>query len=315
MAGLSVIPLHPSIGNSMVSLVLDGSPVGPPHDDTRIPWWSFTKTVLSAAVMSLVRDGLITLDEPLDGKPFTLRHLLRHEAGLPDYSELPEYHAAVARHDAAWPASDMESRVDASRLRYEPGTDWRYSNIGYLYLSMLIQRVTNRSLEEALVDRVFTPLGISGISIARTVGDLANVRMGAASGYDPGWVYHGLLVGRLCDAALFLDRLVTGHLLPASLLREMQVTRSLGGPISGRPWTSPGYGLGLMQGMMGSGLQVCGHTGAGPGSVLAVYACLNGGQAASCAVFREGSDESAAEKAVILLLEAGACNANDTAAS
>lgn len=63
-----------------------------------------------------------------------------------------------------------------------------------------------------------------------------------------------------------------------------------------------------MQGMMGSGLQVCGHTGAGPGSVVAVYACLNGDQAASCAVFREDSDEGAAENAVVLLLGAGACN-------
>jgi hypothetical protein len=52
----------------------------------------------------------------------------------------------------------------------------------------------------------------------------------------------------------------------------MQTARVLGGPTPGRPWTSPGYGLGLMQGEVDGGLTMCGHTGGGPGSVVAEVA-------------------------------------------
>lgn len=123
--------------------------------------------------------------------------------------------------------------------------------------------------------------------------------MGAASTYDPGWVYHGLLVGPLVEAALCLDRLLDGHLLPQSLLREMQTVRTLGGPIAGRPWVAPGYGLGLMQGMVESGLTLSGHTGVGPGSIIAVYRCIDGNRTASCAVFDESGNEGAVEAEVV----------------
>lgn len=281
------------------ALVSNGSLLTPEQPDVTVPWWSFTKTVLAAAALSLVRDGLIGLDEGVPEGPFTLRQLLRHEAGLADYSELADYHTAVARHETPWSAAEMLQRLDATRLRYAPGDGWRYSNVGYLFIARLIARVTGLRLEEALTQRVFAPLGLSRIRLATTRADLAYVNMGAASTYDPGWVYHGLLVGPLVEAALCLDRLLDGHLLPQSLLREMQTVRTLGGPIAGRPWVAPGYGLGLMQGMVESGLTLSGHTGVGPGSIIAVYRCIDGNRTASCAVFDEGGDEGAVEAEVV----------------
>ncbi|WNF58034.1 serine hydrolase domain-containing protein [Pseudomonas sp. SG20052] len=281
------------------ALVSKGSLLTPEQPDVTVPWWSFTKTVLAAAALSLVRDGLIGLDEGVPEGPFTLRQLLRHEAGLADYSELADYHTAVARHETPWSAAEMLQRLDATRLRYAPGDGWRYSNVGYLFIARLIARVTGLRLEEALTQRVFAPLGLSRIRLATTRADLAYVNMGAASTYDPGWVYHGLLVGPLVEAALCLDRLLDGHLLPQSLLREMQTVRTLGGPIAGRPWVAPGYGLGLMQGTVESGLTLSGHTGAGPGSIIAVYRCIDGNRTASCAVFDEGGDEGAVEAEVV----------------
>ncbi len=119
--------------------------------------------------------------------------------------------------------------------------------------------------------------------------------MGVAQAYDPGWVYHGLLVGPLDEAALCLDRLLAGQTLPSSLLREMQTARMLGGPMAGRPWVAPGYALGLMQGTVEDGQILSGHTGGGPGSVIAVYRCLKDGNTASCAVFAEGGADGAIE--------------------
>ncbi|MGB6213721.1 serine hydrolase domain-containing protein [Pseudomonas mandelii] len=281
------------------ALVSNGSLLTPEQPDVTVPWWSFTKTVLAAAALSLVRDGLIGLDEGVPEGPFTLRQLLRHEAGLADYSELADYHTAVARNETPWSAAEMLQRLDATRLRYAPGGGWRYSNVGYLFIARLIARVTGLRLEEALTQRVFAPLGLSRIRLATTRADLAYVNMGAASTYDPGWVYHGLLVGPLVEAALCLDRLLDGHLLPQSLLREMQTVRTLGGPIAGRPWVAPGYGLGLMQGMVESGLTLSGHTGVGPGSIIAVYRCIDGNSTASCAVFDESGNEGAVEAEVV----------------
>jgi CubicO group peptidase (beta-lactamase class C family) len=286
------------------SLVLNGSLLTPAHSEISVPWWSFTKTLLSAASLTLVRDGLIGLDDAVPEGPFTLRQLLRHEPGLADYGELADYHAAVARDETPWPADEMLQRLDATRLRYAPGDGWRYSNVGYLFVARLIERMTSRPLEEVLTQRVFSPLGLSRTRLARTRTDLAGVNMGAASTYDPGWVYHGLLVGPLDEAALCLDRLLAGHLLPESLLREMQTVHALGGPIPGRPWTAPSYGLGLMQGAVEGGLTLSGHTGGGPGSVVAVYRCVNSGDTASCAVFHEGADEGAVEAEAVQRLSA-----------
>ncbi len=286
------------------SLVANGHLIPPTQPDAVIPWWSFTKTVLAATALSLVRDGLLTLDEPLAEGPFSLRQLLRHEAGLADYSELADYHAAVARHDTPWSAEEMLQRLDAGRLRYPPGSGWRYSNVGYLWLTRVIERVSGLALHQALSQRVLAPLKVSDVRLARTRADLATVAMGDCPDYDPGWVYHGLLVGPLAQAALLLERLLSGDLLPPALLQAMQTPRLLGGPIAGRPWTAPGYGLGLMCGAVAGGLSLSGHTGSGPGSVLAVYHAVHGSHSASCAVWQAGGDQGAVEAEVVARLQA-----------
>ncbi len=279
------------------SLVSDGLLVRGSAPDPAVPWWSFTKTVLAAAALSLVRDGLVALDDTAPEGPFTLRQLLQHEAGLADYGELAEYHAAVASNEAPWAAQDMLSRLDAGRLRYAPGGGWRYSNVGYLYVARLIERVTGLALDQALRQRVLAPLGSLRAQLLANPSDVHRAPLGLAPGYHPGWVYHGLLAGPLSDAALLLDRLLAGHLLPASLLQEMQAARPLGGPLPGRPWVSPGYGLGLMQGAIDGGLTLCGHTGTGPASTVAIYRCAQGARSATCAVFTDAAGEGAAEAA------------------
>ncbi|VVQ18886.1 hypothetical protein PS914_06227 [Pseudomonas fluorescens] len=281
------------------SLVSNGQLVTPQRRECMTPWWSFTKTVLATTALSLVRDGLVGLDDPLPGQPFTLRQLLRHEAGLADYGELAEYHAAVADNEAAWSASDMMQRLDGTRLRYTPGASWRYSNVGYMFVATLIERVTDLTLEEAVGRYALKPLGLSDVRFAATRADLQEISPSNTSDYDPAWVYHGLLIGPISQAALFLDRVLGGHLLPTGLLQEMQTARTLGGPIPGRPWVTPGYGLGVMQGSIEGGLTLCGHTGCGPGSVIAVYRLSCGGASACCASFEADANEGAVEAHVV----------------
>ncbi|MCR8720023.1 serine hydrolase [Pseudomonas syringae] len=292
----------------LCSTILNGQHLPTEQSDVVVPWWSFTKSVLATAALSLVRDGLIQLDDPVKEGPFTLRQLLKHQAGLADYSELPEYHAAVAEGLTPWPVAEMMRRLDATRLRYAPGTAWRYSNVGYLLVARLIERVTGLSLEDALARRVLLPLGVTQARLAKTQEDLAEVFPANLSSYHPGWVYHGLLVGPLSESTILLDRLLTGQLLPISLLQDMQDAIALGGPIPGRPWATPGYGLGLMMGGTNGGLTLTGHTGTGPGGVIAVFHCSSGHNVATCSVFDEHGDEGQVEAKVLeqLLIAVGA---------
>ncbi|WP_276575243.1 serine hydrolase domain-containing protein [Pseudomonas protegens] len=277
------------------ALIHNGQPLAPQQPQPRVPWWSFTKTVLCAATLTLVRDGLLGLDEPLPQGPFTLRQLLRHQAGLADYSELSDYHDAVLRNEDAWPGAQMLQRLDARCLRYAPGSQWRYSNVGYLFVAQLIQQATDLPLHLALQQRVLAPLGLSRTRLAVTREDLRDVDLGQLGDYHPGWVYHGLLVGPLAEAVLLLDRLLSGALLPPALLAGMQQAQVLGGPMAGRPWVAPGYAMGLMVGSVESGLTLYGHTGSGPGSTLAVYRANVAGTSACCAVFNPGSDQGQVE--------------------
>jgi CubicO group peptidase (beta-lactamase class C family) len=260
-----------------------------------VPWWSFTKTVLAATALSLVRDGLIGLDNPMPDQPFTLRQLLRHEAGLADYGELAEYHAAVTNSESAWSADEMMHRLDGARLRYPPGTGWRYSNVGYMLIGRLIELLTDLTLDDAVNQHALSPLGLSNVRFAKTRADLQATPLGSTANYDPAWVYHGLLIGPISQAAIGLDRLLSGDLLPPGLLQEMQAARALGGPIHGRPWVTAGYGLGVMRGSIDGGFTLCGHTGCGPGSVIAVYRICDGDTSACCAAFEANTSEGDVE--------------------
>lgn len=284
------------------ALVAKGAVVDSHNADRLVPWWSFTKTVLAAAALVLVRDGLIGLDEPVEGKPYTLRHLLQHRSGLANYGGLRAYHEAVQRGDEPWPVPDLLYRLDAKWLRHPAGEGWDYSNLGYLAVGRLIETRAGCSLNAALQRLLLTPLRIRSARIARQRADLENVAMGSASGYHPGWVYHGLLIGTVADAALLLDRLLEGSLVTPDLLQQMFNPFKLQGPVPGRPWQSPGYGLGMMIGKTTEDLNVGGHTGGGPGSTIAVYRDLCGAKARTAAFFRTSEDEGKTEEGAFRLL-------------
>jgi CubicO group peptidase (beta-lactamase class C family) len=275
------------------------------HDAGKlVPWWSFTKTILAAAALVLVRDGLAELDEPIQGRPYTLRHLLQHRAGLAEYGGYAAYHEAVARGDEPWSVPDLLARVEADRLRYSPSEGWDYSNIGYLFVRRMIEEITGESLDRALRRLVFCPLGIGSARVAATPDDLAPVTMGSASSYHPAWVYHGLVVGSPEDAAMLLHRLMTGMVLPPESLRAMLDPYRLPGPIPDRPWRKPGYGLGVMTGEATGVLRVAGHTGGGPGSTIAVYHRLGAGHSrCTAACFATGEDQAAVEERSFELLK------------
>jgi CubicO group peptidase (beta-lactamase class C family) len=260
------------------------------------PWWSFTKTVLAVAAMRLVEAGKLDLDAPLPGKPYTLRQLLTHRSGAPNYGKLDAYHEAVARGEDAWSRERLLEAVHADRLDFEPGTAWSYSNIGYLFARDAMEEAAGLPLAEALRALVLDPLGLDRVRLAATRADFAEVFWPHLRTFDPGWVYHGCLIGPPADAARLLHAVLYGELLSqASLDQMLRRFTPLGGALPGRPATERGYGMGFMVGRMGEAGRVIGHNGAGPGSVNAVCHFPDLETPVTVAVFTDGEDEGAAE--------------------
>lgn len=262
-----------------------------------VPWWSFSKTVIATAALVLVDQGKLCLDIPLKGQTFTLRQLLQHTSGLPDYWALKSYHEAVEQGCEPWRFDVLLKKSDADKLLFEPGTSWQYSNIGYTYIRREIERVTNSSLDTVLKSLLFIPLGITDAGLAINLDDINRTKLTELEHYHPGWVYHGLVIGSLSAAVKFLAALSCGRILKHETFQTMRSPISLNVSVEGRPWEKPGYGLGLMVDM--NPLQYSwGHTGLGPGSSIGVYH-FRGLNSSTVAVFGKTEDQGKVEYEVV----------------
>jgi CubicO group peptidase (beta-lactamase class C family) len=192
--------------------------------------------------------------------------------------------------------------VAVDQLDFPPGEGWRYSNVGYLFVRQFIERTVGRDIAGALRSLIFDALGLTSVRLATSPRDLADTAWGNSAGYDPGWVYHGLLLGTPADAVRFLHSLMTGDVLPPELLTEMTTVHPINeGSLPGRPWETTGYGLGLMIGRMALAGIAIGHSGAGPGSVSAVYHFRDRPRVCTVAAFATGDHEGVAENEVVRL--------------
>jgi CubicO group peptidase (beta-lactamase class C family) len=128
---------------------------------------SLTKQFTASAVLLLVRDGKLALETPLkealpefpeDGRSITLRHLLTHTSGVPDYEPfVPD--------TQSWQVRDrdvLEILTHTNGTDFPPGSAYSYSNSGYALLAMVVERVSGQSFAAFLHDRMFEPLGMGG---------------------------------------------------------------------------------------------------------------------------------------------------------
>ena len=136
---------------------------------------SFTKQFTAMATMLLVHDGKLRYDEtlaeifpdfPAYGAPITIRHLLSHTSGLPDYEDLME--AAEKAKGPIWTPEHQVQDAEVLALlkqeksgKFAPGTSWSYSNSGYVLLGVIIARVSGKTYGEFLHSRIFSPLNMN----------------------------------------------------------------------------------------------------------------------------------------------------------
>lgn len=268
----------------------------PIADGDRFSIYSVTKPLLAMVTLRLVERGQVRLDRPvitylpdlpslLQNERVTLRRVLNHTAGIPDYGRMPEYAAAVrASPGDPWTAGEFMSRTLERGLVFPPGEGWAYSNIGYLILKRLVERLYGVPLQEVLQAEVFAPLGLDRVFVADSLASAVQLSPGysaffARNGsledisrvYHPGWVSHGVVISDVPDLARMIEAIVgvksafVSDDLRAIMLEPVRV------PVDHPLFRGPAYGLGVMIDVDSPYGLAVGHGGGGPGYSIGAF--------------------------------------------
>ena len=153
----------------------------PVHPDTVFETGSLGMQFTAVAVMLLVEDGKLKLDDPIleylpraprSWAPITIRQVLNHTSGLPTTPD------GEFRRD--YTDDELLNIIYKQKLNFPAGTQWSFSYTGYLVLGMLIRKATGESYSDLLSRRVFAPLGMRTIRVMDYLAIIPN----RAAGYE-----------------------------------------------------------------------------------------------------------------------------------
>ena len=142
---------------------------------------SLGKQFTATAIMLQVQDGKLSLTDPLtkffpgpdSWRTITVRHLLSHTSGIPDYND------GQLDYRKDYTEDELVKFAATLPLDFTPGAEWKYSNTGYILLGAIVRKVSGSFYGDVLRERVFTPLGIS---TARVISE-ADIVANRAAGY------------------------------------------------------------------------------------------------------------------------------------
>ena len=261
-----------------------------PPMDGEVRIGSNTKTFVAVVVMQLVQEGKVGLDEPIetylpglikgegiDGSKITVRQLLQHTSGLPEYTDTTPGSGDIFQVKAHYiPPRDLLGTALGKPAAFEPGTQWKYTNTNYIVLGMLVERVSQRPVGEQIDERIVKKLGLSHTYFPAP-GD-RSIKGTHPQGYhlsaegkleditemDPagGWAA-GAMVSTPSELNTFFQAVFDGRLLTQASIDEMK-----NGAVDASSYLGPGtvYGLGLI----GTPLS-CGGTSWGHGGTIHGY--------------------------------------------
>ncbi|MGC5660336.1 serine hydrolase domain-containing protein [Micromonospora sp. WMMD723] len=253
----------------------------------RVRIGSASKMFASVVILQLVGEGRVKLDEPVetylpglvraegvDATKITVRQLLRHDSGLPDYTDAM---FSTMGDLLTYQHIYLEPRelLDLANARTDgrpAGGGWSYSNTNYLLAGLIAQRVTGRPFNELVTSRVIERIGLRD-TYAPGVGDKqihgrhphgyqrdpATDKLVDFTTMDPSWGWAaGQLISTPDDLNTFVRALLDGKLLRPAQLAEMRTT------IPAYP-AGRSYGLGLFRIPLSCGAVAWGHGGDIPG--------------------------------------------------
>ncbi len=130
--------------------------------NTRFRIGSTSKTFTSMLIMLLENEGKLNLSDSVGRflpdyihSQITIAQLLSHQSGIPDFTKKEE---AINLYNSAWTLDEMANKFCSEPLEFEPGTQFAYSNSGYVLLSLIAEIVTGKTFAQALEDKIFAPL-------------------------------------------------------------------------------------------------------------------------------------------------------------
>jgi D-alanyl-D-alanine carboxypeptidase len=274
------------MGASGVADLRSGRPMRP-GDRFRVG--SVTKPFVATVVLQLVAEGRLSLSDTVErwlpgvlpyGDQVTVRQLLNHTGGVPDFVLAPIIELYRGNRFRSWAPEELVALIADRPPDFPAGTAWSYSNTDYVLAGLIVERVTGRSLGRELRRRIFRPLRLrdtyfpvnfpfllwphsSGYSLdLDSAGVPIEGRLLDFTVYNPSLAWAaGNIVSDVGDLARFFRALLGGRLLPPALLAEMKT------PVEVEPGF--GYGLGLVVSDSPCGL-LYGHDGgiAGFGNII-----------------------------------------------
>ncbi|WP_194820029.1 serine hydrolase [Nocardia sp. XZ_19_385] len=293
-------------------------------DDARVRIGSVTKTFVATVMLQLVAEGKVELDAPverylpgvvhgpgIDGHRITIRNLLQHTSGLPEYAAefgaTPEpWQIDFLSEQVRWQTADLPAILRTALTapaEFEPGTKWQYRNTNYAFAGMVIEKITGAPVGTEITRRIIEPLGLHdtyypapdetgmrgphphGYSEVRGQRiDYTDQNVSAAGAA-------GAMIASGADLNRFFAALLTGKLIPPAQLAEMQNVRAIGES------TTMAYGLGLMRLTMPCGQDFWGHNGGIPGSVTYAGQTAATGRAVTVNVNQDFTDKERAPAA------------------
>jgi D-alanyl-D-alanine carboxypeptidase len=225
---------------------------------------SITKMFVATVVLQLVEEGRLELDRPVieylpdfeHDRRITVRQLLNHTSGIPDYGRTNEFNEGlIADRDRRWTTHEVLALVEGVRPDFAPGADYLYSNTGYILLGHVVETVTGSTWAAEVRRRILEPLRLTHTFVAGTEpvpggvlpgyidvdmdGDVENVETGGPwASLETTEGAAGAMVSTAGDLAAFAQALFGGHVLRPATLQEMVVS----GPHHPR---NSNYGLGV----------------------------------------------------------------------
>ena len=259
-----------------------------PPLDGEVRIGSNTKTFVAVVILQLVQEGKITLDEPIetylpgllhgegiDGAKITVRQLLQHTSGLPEYTDtVPGETDIFQIRDNYYSTRDLLDVALSKPAAFEPGSQFKYTNTNYIVLSLLAEKVTHRPLAEQITQRIIEPLGLThtyypgpGEEDIRGTHPHGYHRNSSAEEWkditrmDPSWAGGaGAMISTPSELGTFIQATFNGTLLTQDSIAEMKKTVDTGQP-------NHGYGLGIFSMPLSCGGEAWGHNGGLPGYV------------------------------------------------
>ncbi|NLU81392.1 beta-lactamase family protein [Rhodococcus sp. HNM0569] len=248
---------------------------------------SITKTFVATVLLQLVDEGKITLDNPVEnylpgavrgGEEITVRQVLQHTSGLPDYMKAAGWSTNRWRGEGRYRDYSPDDLLHQAFTRppdFLPGESFRYSNTNYIVAGLLIEAITGQAYGTEIKQRILQPLDLAGTSIPGSDPQLPEPSIRAVLELDDGsrvdvteqnetldWAA-GEMISTSTDLTTFLDALLGGRLLTAPTLAEMRTTVPMGMGFH--------YGLGLERFDLPCGGQLWGHGGQLLGYVTYAY--------------------------------------------